>query len=223
MDAIAIIPARGGSKGIPDKNLQIIGGERLISRAVRTCLLAESVSTVYVSTDSELIAEAAMEAGGTPLMRPDELSKDDSSSEEALFHALKEINISPKIVVFAQCTSPFTSHLDIQRAVEIVANNLGDVAFSAVANKHFVWEERGGTLVPVGHPAHYRPRRQELTTQFMEAGNFYVFRSDRFVSARYRFHGIVKPVVIEASTAFEIDDLHDLEIAQSLENLRLGF
>lgn len=225
MDSIAIIPARGGSKGIPDKNLQTVGGESLISRAVRTCLLVESISTAYVSTDSDSIAEEAMEAGATVIMRPAELSRDDSSSEEALIHALENMETSPKFVVFAQCTSPFTSSLDIQKAIEILEHKLGDVAFSVVANKHFVWEEgeEDGSLTPVGHPAHYRPRRQDLTSQFMETGNFYAFRSDRFLSARYRFHGVIKPVVIDDSLAIEIDDPHDLDLANALENLRAKF
>lgn len=220
MEVIAVIPARGGSKGVEEKNLQRIGDDTPIGRAVRTCTLAKDVQEVFVTTDSDSIAEEARASGAKVIERPQELSSDESTSEAALIHALGEIDGPPKVVVFAQCTSPFTRSSDIQRGVEVVAKNAGDVAFSVVANKHFVWQEGDYTLEPVGHPLHYRPRRQEMTSQYMETGNFYVFRSDKFLAARYRFHGVVRPVVIEDHLSHEIDSPRDLILARLLEGVR---
>ena len=85
---IAIIPARGGSQGVPGKNLRRVGGRSLVKRAIDACRAARLVDEVYVSTDHAGIAESAEVAGATVIMRPAELSSDTSSSEAALLHAL---------------------------------------------------------------------------------------------------------------------------------------
>jgi CMP-N-acetylneuraminic acid synthetase len=110
ISAIAIIPARGGSKGIPDKNLQTVGGVSLLARTISACLQSDSITTVYVSTDSDRIAEVASNCGAQVIRRPVEISGDKASSESALLHALGEIEKEtslPQNVLFAQCTSPF--------------------------------------------------------------------------------------------------------------------
>jgi len=112
---VAIIPARGGSKGVPGKNLRRVGGRSLVERAVDACRAAPLIDEVYVSTDDGQIAAAAETAGGKVIMRPAELSDDAASSETALLHALDQLTIvgeQPEVLVFVQCTSP-SSHLRI--------------------------------------------------------------------------------------------------------------
>lgn len=217
MSVFAIIPARGGSKGILRKNLQVVGGLTLISRAVKTCLAARSIDTVFVSTDSDEIAAEAVAAGAKVIERPAELSGDTNSSEEAILHALEVMENMPEIVVFAQCTSPFTRSSDLENAVRIVKNKDADVAFSVVPNKHFLWQQGSNSLEPVGHPSNHRPRRQDLAFQYMETGNFYCFRSSGVIAAKYRFHGRVAPVVISEAFALEIDEELDLAFSQKIE------
>ena len=88
MSTVAIIPARGGSKGITDKNLQPVGGIPLIARAIHSALASKSIDEVYVSTDSDRIAEAARSAGAGVITRPDDISGDTASSESAILNAI---------------------------------------------------------------------------------------------------------------------------------------
>ena len=117
----AIIPARGGSKGVPGKNLRRVGGRSLVERAVDACIAAELIDSVYVSTDDPDIARVAEAAGAWVIGRPPELSGDLASSESALLHALDQLTAagaSPEVVAFVQCTSPFIAPGDLDRGVE---------------------------------------------------------------------------------------------------------
>src|SRR3712207_4115311 len=121
---VAVIPARGGSKGVPGKNLRRVAGRSLVQRAVDACVAAASIDATYVSTDNAGIAQAALQAGGKVIERPAELSGDTASSESAVLHALDQLaadGADPEIVVFVQCTSPFIAPTDLDRAVGMVA------------------------------------------------------------------------------------------------------
>ena len=135
----AIIPARGGSKGVPGKNLRRVGGRSLVARAVDACLRTRSIDAVYVSTDDHQIASAAEAAGARVILRPDELADDLASSESVLLHALDHLVEQPDIVVFVQCTSPFIAPDDLDRGVDLVATRAADSVFSAVPTYEFLW------------------------------------------------------------------------------------
>lgn len=92
MKIVAIIPARGGSKGIPMKNIQPIGGIPLISRCIKAAQDSKYINEVYVSTDSELIASVSRDAGAQVVVRPSDISGDTASSESALIYSLEHIN-----------------------------------------------------------------------------------------------------------------------------------
>ena len=117
MQVAAVIPARGGSKGIPRKNLQPVGGIPLIGWAVRAALAAETVDVVYVSTDSHTIAKVAGEYGARVIMRPAELAADETPTMPVIEHAVAQMPETPEIVVILQCTSPLTTGEDIDLAV----------------------------------------------------------------------------------------------------------
>ena len=112
--ALALIPARGGSKGIPGKNLQTVGGVPLVCRSIRAALASNGVGRVVVSTDDEAIAAAAETEGAEVIQRPAEIAGDTASSESALLHALDVLEKQGPLeaeMVFLQCTSPFTLSL----------------------------------------------------------------------------------------------------------------
>ena len=112
----ALIPARGGSKGIPRKNLERVGGQTLIGRAVRTCLVSVA-SEVYVSTEDAEIAAETRAAGGAVIDRPAELATDETSTVDVLLHALQAMPQVPDVLVWLQCTAPLMSALDIDGCV----------------------------------------------------------------------------------------------------------
>lgn len=216
----AIVPARGGSKGIPRKNLRTVGGATLIERAVRTLRRVPSIDHVVVTTDDPEIALNAEYAGALVVARPLEMASDTASSEVAVLHALDELatrGLHPDITVFAQATSPFVREQDVDRAVSrlIVDPDL-DVVFSAVETDAFLWQVTAEGLRGVNHDWTRRPRRQERPTQFQETGGFYVMRTSGFRAARYRFFGTVSVQRVPVMTAMEIDTFDDLELAQQL-------
>jgi N-acylneuraminate cytidylyltransferase len=217
-----VIPARGGSKGVPGKNLRRVGGRTLIDRSVAACLAAGTVTEVHVSTDDPAIAAEARLAGATVIDRPAELAGDLASSESALLHALDVLDTADdpvEVLVFVQCTSPFLDPTSLDEAVERVLAGDADSVFSAVPNHVFVWRPEGDTLVGVNHDASRRLRRQDRGTELRETGACYVFRAAGFAASRHRFFGRVSAVTVPELTAMEIDTEADLEVACALAPL----
>lgn len=215
MSTVAIIPARGGSKGILDKNLQPVHGVPLVARAVRSAVAAVQIDQVYVSTDSSRIASVAEANGAKVINRPATLSGDEASSESAILHALDEIS-DAEVVAFIQCTSPFIDPHDLDKACRMVSEGEADVVFSGVEDHGFRWEERDGGFHPVGHDAASRPRRQDLAPRVMETGAFYVFKEKGLRDSGSRFHGTISAVRVGRREALEIDSAEDLSLAREL-------
>lgn len=215
MSTVAIIPARGGSKGITDKNLQPVHGVPLVTRAIRSALGAYTVDQVYVSTDSERIASVAESAGAKVIKRPAELADDQASSESAIVHALEKLP-EATIVVFIQCTSPFIDPQDVDKAVRMVRDGTHDSVFSGTEDHGFRWEDTTTGFEPIGHDRNNRPRRQDLGHRVVETGAFYVFRANGLKDSGSRFHGRVGCVEVTRREALEIDSLEDLQMAREL-------
>jgi N-acylneuraminate cytidylyltransferase len=217
---VAVIPARGGSKGVPGKNLRRVAGRSLVQRAVDACVAATSIEVTYVSTDDAKIAQAARMAGAEVVERPADLSGDTASSESALLHALDQLaadGAAPEIVVFVQCTSPFIAPGDLDRAVAMVADGQADSVFAAVQTYEFLWRSGpDGQASGINHDPAYRPRRQEREPHFRETGAFYVMSVAGFRAARHRFFGRTAVVPVPELSAVEIDHDHDLTLASAL-------
>ena len=220
MKVVALIPARGGSKGIPRKNLQPIGGIPLVARAILTAKAASRVDRVLVSTDDPEIASVARSYGAEVVMRPADLSGDTASSESALLHALDQLEREgdlPDLLVFLQCTSPLLLPEDVDGTIETLIEQEADSAFTGTSFYHFIWKqegERGG--VGVNHDPRVRPRRQEREGQYLETGGAYVMRVAGFRETRHRFFGKTALYLLPQARAFEIDEPLDLVIAEAL-------
>jgi len=216
MRSVAIIPARGGSKGIKDKNLSSIDGLSLVARSVILAKSVNQISDVYVSTDSTPIAQEAKRFGAQIIERPPELASDVASSEAALLHALGLINPAPDILVFLQATSPFTPGDELSEAINLVSEGKFDVVFSAVESHNFLWSLNDGKAVAVNHDPSVRIRRQDLEPRYAESGGFYVMRAHGFAKAKNRFFGNVGLVEIPVIYGLDIDSEFDLEIARAI-------
>lgn len=224
-EVVAIIPARGGSVGIPRKNLQRVGGETLVARAVRSARVSTGIHRVFVSTDDAEITDEARRAGAFTIDRPTGLSTATASSESALLHAMSSLDRAPHIVVMLQATSPFIDPRDLDAAVSRVAHGEADVVFSAVATPVFLWRPAGpgsSGWEGVNHDAAVRPRRQDLPPQVAETGAFYVMRGDGFRAAQHRFFGRVEPQLVDERFAVDIDTEVELEIARALASVHEG-
>jgi N-acylneuraminate cytidylyltransferase len=217
----AIILARSGSKGIPNKNLQKIGGQSLLELSVKKALSVKEIDEVYVSSDSDEYLTHAEFAGALPIKRPAEIADDTSSSEEAISHAIsiwEDSENLPDIICFLQCTSPFMTGEDISGTLKKLLVDSADSAFAAIPFHGFLWGDTNGELTPVGHTAAVRVRRQDMAPRFLETGAVYVFRTSGFLRHRSRFFGKVTPYIMNVSRALEIDTPDDLKLATYLSS-----
>jgi N-acylneuraminate cytidylyltransferase len=222
-EVVAIIPARGGSKGVVRKNVRRVGGVPLVARAVDAALRCPAIDRVVVTTDDADIAAVAAEWGAEIVERPGALAADESSSESALLHALDELEtrgVDVGIVAFLQATSPFIDVDALAGAVRLVRSRRRDSVFSAIETYGFLWEKgSGGAAQAVNHDLDVRPRRQDRAPHYLETGAFYVLRAAGFRSSRHRFFGSVGIAEVAPRTAIEIDTAEELEVARALAPL----
>ncbi|MEU2667410.1 acylneuraminate cytidylyltransferase [Streptomyces sp. NPDC007164] len=231
---LAVIPARGGSKGVPAKNLAQVGGVPLIARAVRACLASREVTDVVVTTDDAAIAEAARAAGdtlGAPerlhiVQRPAAIAGDKSSSEDAVLHALDAYEAmrerTADVVLLVQCTSPFVLREDIDGVAAAVARDGADTAVTVAPFHGFLW--RDGSAIEednygVNHDKSVRQMRQDRPEDLLETGTAYAMNAAGFRIHRHRFFGHTALVRTDAARVLEVDDPHDLARARALAPL----
>ncbi|MFF7235927.1 cytidylyltransferase domain-containing protein [Streptomyces collinus] len=147
---LAVIPARGGSKGVPAKNLAPVGGVPLVARAVRECRAARLVTDVVVSTDDPAIAAAARQAGAEVVLRPAAIAGDTATSEAAVLHAMDVHEAlhgtAVHAVLLVQCTSPFLLREDIDGVASAVVEHGADTALTVAPFHGFVWRDAADEL-----------------------------------------------------------------------------
>ncbi|MGW0118098.1 cytidylyltransferase domain-containing protein [Streptomyces sp. NPDC003327] len=220
---LAVIPARGGSKGVPAKNLAQVAGVPLVARAVRACLTAGTVTHVLVSTDDAAIAAAARGAGAEAVHRPAELAGDTATSESAVLHAMDAFEAAhgrpADVVLLVQCTSPFLSAAEVADAAARITSGAADTAFTAAPSHGFLWRETGTGAEGVNHDKAHRPRRQDREPEYLETGAVYAMDAAGFRTHRHRFFGRTAVVVTDPARVLEIDDPHDLARARALAPL----
>lgn len=217
---IAIIPARGGSKGIPGKNIKFLGGKPLIAHTIEAARKAETVQRVIVSTDDAEIAQISKQWGAEVILRPTEISGDLASSESALLHVLKVLaehsQPQPELLVFLQCTSPFTSAEDIDGTVDALRRQQAQTALAVTEFHYFVWaEDAAGDIVGINHQKSVRLMRQQREKQYLETGAVYVMRVDGFLEHRHRFFGRTAMHIIPSERVHEIDEPADFALAEA--------
>ncbi|MCX4421928.1 N-acylneuraminate cytidylyltransferase [Streptomyces mirabilis] len=224
---LAVIPARGGSKGVPAKNLLPVGGVPLVARAVRECRATRLVTGVVVSTDDQAIAAAAREAGAEVVLRPAAIAGDTATSEAAVLHALDAHEAlhgsAVDVVLLVQCTSPFITREDIDGVAGAVVENGADTALT-VANFHgFIWRDAADESTEggngVNHDKSFRPRRQDRPQDLLETGAAYAMDAAGLREHQHRFFGRTELVRTDPARVLEIDDPHDLARARALAPL----
>lgn len=231
---LAVIPARGGSKGVPAKNLAQVGGVPLVVRAVRACLASAEVTDVVVTTDAPAVAEAARaaaEALGEAarlhcVQRPEAIAGDTATSEAAVLHAMDSYETAHErgvdVVLLVQCTSPFVTREDIDGVAASVVREGADSAVTVAPFHGFLW--RDGSAVEdhnygVNHDKSVRPRRQDRPEDLLETGAAYAMDAAGFRTHRHRFFGHTALVRTDPARVLEIDDPHDLARARALAPL----
>jgi len=215
---ICIIPARGGSKGIPKKNIQLLHGKPLIVHSIQQALNTKSIDKVIVSTDSDDIQDVSLEAGATVILRPDEISGDSAQSEQALIHVLDTIKEQPDIIVFLQATSPLRQKDDIQNAIDLFIKEDADSLFSSNELHGFVWQL--GTLRSWKSEGYkVRPMRQSMARKVIENGSIYIFRQEVLRHYNSRLGGHIIDYPMHPFCQFQIDTPEDIELAGMINGI----
>ena len=218
---LGIIPARGGSKGIPRKNILPLAGRPLISYTIEQAHRSHYINRLVVSTDDPEIATISQQHGAEVVWRPAEISGDLASSESALLHTLDALasaeDYHPELVVFLQCTSPLTQGEDIDGTVQALLNQQADTALAVTHFHYFLWrEDEGGDTVGINHDKRVRLLRQQREPQYRETGAVYVMRTQGFLENKHRFFGKTAHYVIPAERCLEIDEPIDFAVAEVL-------
>jgi YrbI family 3-deoxy-D-manno-octulosonate 8-phosphate phosphatase len=216
---ISIIPARGGSKGIPNKNIIEISGKPLIAWTIEQSISTKTISKTYVSTNDAQIADVAESFGAEIIWRPDELCEDDSTSETALIHALAYLNdekqVVPDYVVFLQVTSPLRKSSDISNSVLKIISDGADSLFSGSKFDDFLfWEKDRSELKSINYDYHNRGRRQDRLPQFVENGSIYITKPAIILENCNRLGGEISIYEMEFWQTWEIDTMQDIELIE---------
>ena len=173
MKILSLIPARSGSKSIPNKNILPLLGKPMIDYAIQSCINAKLIDEVYVSTDSEKYIKIAQACGAKTIKRPQNIAKDNSTTEEAIYHFLN--NIDCDILVLVQATSPMIKAKFLDEALEKLINDKYDSIVSVYKDHGFWWDNSK----PMYNPKQ-RPMRQSQKSLYKEAGMFYIFNAKKF-------------------------------------------
>lgn len=220
MSNVAIILARGGSKGIKNKNIIHLNGKPLIYWSIKACLKSKKINSVWVSSDNEKILKISKRFGAKTIKRPKKFSKDNSPSELAWKHAIElllRMKIKHDNVVGIQPTSPIRSVKTLDKALSKFREKKLDSLFSAQEiSNYFIWQTKNKNLKS-NYNFNKRPMRQNIKPKFLENGSFYIFNSKKFLKNNCRLFGKIGYCLTSKIESFELDDKEDLNLLRSLK------
>lgn len=202
----SIILARGGSKGIKNKNLVLINDKPLIYYAIKASL-ESNVDETWLSSDSEIILKKAKSFGAKIIKRPKKYAKDSSTSESAILHFLD--NVDCDLIVFIQPTSPMILSKDINKGLRKIMKYDSVISVSEI--HQLIWFGKNPS-----YNINNRKRRQLNKKTFLETGSFFITSRNNFIKYKNRISGNIGFVEIDRSRSFDIDTFQDLEIIRKL-------
>ncbi len=218
----AFIPVRGGSKSIPLKNIRPINGRPLVYWVMDAAMQCEGMDNVYISTDSPEIRHAVEQyRKGTPdsgklfcINRAAYTATDTASTETAMLEFADQYEFEHLILI--QATSPLLTHRHLEQAIKLYQKGGYDSLLSVVRQKRFLWEDTVEGARPINYNYLSRPRRQEFDGYLVENGAFYITTKKLLLETKCRISGKIGFYEMEAETYFEMDELSDWFIVESL-------
>jgi CMP-N-acetylneuraminic acid synthetase len=219
-EIIAIIPARGGSKGIPKKNIKQLAGKPLIAYSIEAALKSKYIDRVIVSTEDEEIAEISKKYGAEVVDRPKELAKDETPTIDVIFHfleILKMKNYNPDIVVLLQPTSPLRSAEDIDNAIKLFLDSDCESIVSVCEVEHppyWSFKIEGGYLKSLFGDEYLRRRRQDLEKVYMPNGAIYISTPENLRIYKSFYCPRTIPYIMPVERSVDIDNEIDFMIAE---------
>lgn len=220
---LAVIPARGGSKRIPQKNIKEFCGRPMIAWPIEAALESALFDRVIVSTDDTEIAAIAESLGAeVPFMRPKEISDDHAGTSVVIAHAidwLRKQGMNPDPVCCIYATAPFISSEDLHRGFKLLQESAADFAFSVTSYAFPIQRAiklTSGGGIEMYHPEYFTTRSQDLEEAYHDAGQFYWGRADAWCSEAFIFGPRSVPVIIPRTRVQDIDTMEDWEKAEQL-------
>lgn len=220
-NTIAIILARGGSKGIPKKNIINFCKKPLVVWSIEHAKNANGVSSVWVSSDSTEILEIATKNGANIIKRHKSLATDKATSISAYLHAINEIESRTgqiDAIIAVQATSPVREPKDIENGIKEFYNSNYDSMFSAAKiGDFYIWKRnKQKKLSSINYNYKKRQRRQNFEEQFVENGSFYIFKPHIIKKYKNQLGGRIGIALMEFWKSFEIDDMGDVEFCKMI-------
>lgn len=216
MQILAVIPARGGSKGIPKKNIRLMYGKPLISYSINNAKNSHYITDVFVTTDSDEIAEVAEEYGAEVIKRDKSLSSDLVTLDPVIYHAKncaeKIKNKKYDVVVTLQPTSPLLKVATLDNAIEYFIKGNFDTVISVINKPHLSWGKKENKIVPLYKE---RKNRQELPPQYFETGAFLIAKSDA-IKINTRIGENVSVFEVPEEESIDIDDKNDWLLTENI-------
>ncbi len=215
MNILAIIPARGGSKRVPRKNIKLLAGKPLVAHSIETALNSKFINKVVVSTEDKEIAEISKKFGAEVIIRPHELAVDTAKTAPVMIHTVEELEKKgyfTDIVVLLQPTTPLRELQMVDNALEKLINSDNDSIFSAFCKSHTMplWKKNHNGSMSCLYDYHLRPRSQEPQLNekiYAEDGAFYAIKIDDFKKSK-DFIG-ENPDIYEVKQHIDIDTPDD--------------
>ena len=221
MSCIAIIPARGGSKGLPGKNTALIEGKSLVQLAIESALSIPEITRVVVTSDDVSVQKIASDLGAEVVVRPAELAQDNSPIESAILHALAELNLDPTstdILTVIQPTSPLRDKQLLATSISnFIKNGSQGSLFGVVEVEHHpakMLVVNGEFVVPFTKVEDLSAPRQQLDRVVRQSGSLYITNLQQFLSIGTLFINPVGWVAVSGAEAIDIDTAQDLALAQ---------
>jgi CMP-N,N'-diacetyllegionaminic acid synthase len=225
---VAIIPARGGSKGIHNKNIISICNRPLISWTITQAIESQLIDHVYVSTDDSQIMQVANEYGSEIIKRPEELSQDTSRTEDAIIHVIESVVATkksvPDIVVLLQPTSPLRKENDIDNAIKHFIDNNFDSLFSSTEVADLtLWGKLENKWESINFDYKNKKRRQDRPKQYIENGSIYISSSKNIKRTNNIVNGTIGVFEMEFWQTWEIDTIDEVDLVEFyLKKMLLG-
>jgi len=208
---VALIPLRGGSKSIPDKNIKILHGKPLSQWVIEAAIKSKYIDEVYISTDSLRIKQTLenLKLDVKFIDRPVEFATDESSTESVMLHFVECVEFETLITI--QATSPLLTEHDLDSAIEQFRINEFDSMLSAVKSFRFYWD---CNFRPLNYDPYKRPRRQDFKGSYVENGAFYITKRDILTKYKCRLGGNIGIFEMGESSFIEIDEPSDWAIVE---------
>lgn len=211
MKIVSLTLARGGSKGVPRKNIYPLNGKPLISYVLEAAKQSK-IDECWVSTEDFEISKAAMSYGAQVIKRPVELAQDTSKCEHALLQFAENVDFD--LLVYIQTTSPMVKPEDINKGISLMQTGYYDSVFS-VCKEH--WVPRWTLDVkPIDWHTAHRPRRQTVEPKYVENGAFYITTKKSLLDSGLRYSGKIGVVEMPFSRSIQVDTLDELQMIEKL-------